>query len=139
MDSHIPSSRFAVTLDRPDEGIFSLSSARSSESDVSTRFRAGEIADYAPAYDGENSSRTPLRSPLDRDVLGHKAPTLLTETLRRRAHNSPYAAEIDKEAIEIPQPRQRRISGVERLLATVMSPGNRRTAQIHGLVGKPLL
>ncbi|KAI1924571.1 Ribulose bisphosphate carboxylase large chain [Ophidiomyces ophidiicola] len=48
-------------------------------------------------------------------------------------------AEISKEAIRIPEPPQRTPSRVETLLAAIMSPGDRRTAQMHGLVGKPLL
>ncbi|KAJ5765554.1 Mitochondrial substrate/solute carrier [Penicillium odoratum] len=44
-----------------------------------------------------------------------------------------------KENIKIPSPLPRRISRLERLLATVMSPNNRQNAQVHGLVGKPLL
>jgi hypothetical protein len=44
-----------------------------------------------------------------------------------------------KEKIKIPTPSPRRISRVERLLANIMTPSNRQNAQVHGLVGKPLL
>lgn len=46
---------------------------------------------------------------------------------------------IDKEAISIPEPAQRRISVFEKYLAYVMAPNNRETARKRGLVGKPLL
>lgn len=61
----------------------------------------------------------------------------------KRVHYSEEASEhqgeIDKEAIEVPKPAPRRISQPERILAAVMSPNNREFAQMHGLVGKPLL
>jgi hypothetical protein len=47
--------------------------------------------------------------------------------------------EVLKEAIQIPQPASRQISQVEKLLAVIMSPRDIHTAQMHGLVGKPLL
>ena len=137
LDYQVSSSspRFAVTLDPADEGKgsqpLSLSSARSSDSDLSARFRAGDLGD-SNIYTGEGSLRTPLRA-------GHKASGVRAETLRRRAHHSQHYSDIDKEAIEIPLPCHRHISGAERLLASVMSPGNRHGAQMHGLVGKPLL
>jgi hypothetical protein len=46
---------------------------------------------------------------------------------------------IDKEAIRIPEPAQRRIFVLEKYLAYIMAPGNRETARKRGLVGKPLL
>jgi hypothetical protein len=46
---------------------------------------------------------------------------------------------IDKEAIIIPEPAQRRISVFERYLAYIMAPTDRETARKRGLVGKPLL
>jgi hypothetical protein len=46
---------------------------------------------------------------------------------------------IDKEAISIPEPAQRRISVFEKYLAYIMAPNDRETARKRGLVGKPLL
>jgi len=46
---------------------------------------------------------------------------------------------IDKEAISIPEPAQRRISVFEKYLAYIMAPSDRETARKRGLVGKPLL
>ena len=135
LDYQVTSSpRFAVALDpSTDEGKgnqpFSLSSARSSDSDLSARYRTGDFTDI---HNAEGSLRTPLRG-------AHKVKSVRAETLRRRAHNSLHFGDIDKEAIEIPQPIHRHISGAERLLASIMSPGNRRAAEMHGLVGKPLL
>ncbi|KAJ5231965.1 Mitochondrial substrate/solute carrier [Penicillium chermesinum] len=43
------------------------------------------------------------------------------------------------EKIEPPTPPPRHISRIERGLASIMSPNNRQKAQMHGLVGKPLL
>jgi hypothetical protein len=46
---------------------------------------------------------------------------------------------LDKEAIIIPEPAQRRISVSEKYLAYIMAPSDRETARKRGLVGKPLL
>jgi hypothetical protein len=46
---------------------------------------------------------------------------------------------IDKEAISIPEPPQRRIHVFEKFLAYIMAPNDRETARSRGLVGKPLL
>ncbi|MCJ1477329.1 hypothetical protein MMC13_006000 [Lambiella insularis] len=45
---------------------------------------------------------------------------------------------IDKEAIQIPQPKPRYISRIEKIVAVVMT-GNMQSSQMHGLTGKPLL
>jgi hypothetical protein len=46
---------------------------------------------------------------------------------------------LDKEAIRIPEPAERRISVFEKYLAYIMAPSDRETARKRGLVGKPLL
>jgi sugar porter (SP) family MFS transporter len=60
---------------------------------------------------------------------------------QRPEHNAFGAhAGIDKEAaIVIPEPPPRYISRVEKILATIMAPGDSQTARTRGLVGKPLL
>lgn len=45
---------------------------------------------------------------------------------------------LDKEAIQIPEPAQRKIGRVEQIIAIAMT-GNRHSSQTHGLTGKPLL
>lgn len=44
-----------------------------------------------------------------------------------------------KEAVRIPEVTPREPSKVERILAALLSPKDRRTTKMHGLVGKPLL
>ncbi|PGH16896.1 hypothetical protein AJ80_05040 [Polytolypa hystricis UAMH7299] len=44
-----------------------------------------------------------------------------------------------KEVIHVPEPAPRTVPFVEKVLAFIMSPTDRRRAQTHGLVGKPLL
>jgi hypothetical protein len=51
----------------------------------------------------------------------------------RRAHRG-----LDKEAIQIPNPRPRKISRTEAALAVAMT-GDWQSALSRGLVGKPLL
>ncbi|PGG97111.1 hypothetical protein AJ79_09339 [Helicocarpus griseus UAMH5409] len=57
---------------------------------------------------------------------------------RTREYNDGDNVGLIKE-IEIPTPPPRTISRVEKILATIMSPGNGRNAKSKGLVGKPLL
>ena len=45
---------------------------------------------------------------------------------------------LSKEAIEIPNPPQRKIGPTEKALAIIMT-GDRQKSQMHGLTGKPLL
>lgn len=55
-----------------------------------------------------------------------------------RCYSYSLPFEGGKASLKIPLP-PRRISKLERLLAVIMSPSNRRAASAHGLVGKPLL
>jgi hypothetical protein len=83
-----------------------------------------------------------LRKSLDSDLFGRRRPRFAGRRPKRVHYpediNSRHS-EVDKEAIEIPRPAPRHISGVERILAAIMSPNNRESAHVHGLVGKPLL
>ena len=45
---------------------------------------------------------------------------------------------LDKEAIEIPNPPQRKIGPIEKALATIMT-GDPQRSRMHGLTGRPLL
>ncbi|MCJ1399560.1 hypothetical protein MMC11_002762 [Xylographa trunciseda] len=45
---------------------------------------------------------------------------------------------VDKEAIQIPQPKARYITRAEKVVAVLMT-GDRESSQMHGLTGKPLL
>ena len=45
---------------------------------------------------------------------------------------------LGKEAIQIPEPAQRKIGRIEQIIAVAMT-GNRHSSQTHGLTGKPLL
>lgn len=102
-----------------------------SESEFSIWSDTGDLAQEDPL-------QIPLRPDLDRGPL---APKGRRQPLRRVHY--PEDLETDsstfKEKIVIPSPPPRRITRVERLLATIMSPGNRQNAQVQGLVGKPLL
>lgn len=119
----------------------SVSSARSFESDFSIWTDTGDFAEQLA--DVEDSFQIRLRKSVDRESLGQKAARVRENQLKRVHYPQQVASSqivgIDKEAISIPRPNRRRISGVERVLAVIMSPNSRQTAQMHGLVGKPLL
>ncbi|KAJ5726506.1 Mitochondrial substrate/solute carrier, partial [Penicillium malachiteum] len=106
-----------------------------SESDLSAW---SDTVDLAQQLTEEDPLQIHLPASLDRTSLIHKGP----RNPSKRVH---YPEVLDndhlalKEHIRIPSPPPRRISRVERLLATIMSPGDRQNAQVHGLVGKPLL
>ncbi|KAJ5710712.1 hypothetical protein N7488_004868, partial [Penicillium malachiteum] len=96
-----------------------------------------DTGDLAQQLTEEDPLQTHLPA-LDRTSLIHNGP----RNPSKRVHY-PEVLDTDhlalKEQIRIPSPPPRRISRVERLLATIMSPGDRQNAQVHGLVGKPLL
>ncbi|KAJ5928023.1 Mitochondrial substrate/solute carrier [Penicillium verhagenii] len=106
-----------------------------SESDFSIWSDTGDLA--------EQLAEDPLHShphgTLERDVLVRKGGRKSSKRVHYPQDCSKTDSDILKENIKIPSPSPRRISQIERLLATVMSPSNRQNAQIHGLVGKPLL
>jgi hypothetical protein len=114
----------------------SHSSARSVESDFSIWSDTGDLAEQL----AEDPLRSRLHNSADRELLGPQ---------KKRSKRVHYSQDLDdgsqsdvqdeKQNIRIPKPPPRRVSRVERFLAAIMSPGNRQNAQIHGLVGKPLL
>lgn len=110
----------------------SLSSADSAES---THAIWGDLTEQV------DNAEASFRIPLTRS-LGHR---IDHQSARERAPqqdpNPPFSAplELDEALLRIPHPPSRHISSLEHLLAVIMSPGRRRTAKMHGLVGKPLL
>ncbi|KAJ5693324.1 Mitochondrial substrate/solute carrier [Penicillium macrosclerotiorum] len=116
----------------------SLSSIRSGESEFSIWSDTGDLAEQLA--EAEDPLQIHLRKSLDRQLLGRRG---RRKHSSKRVHYPPdldhgVACDFEKE-IQIPNPRPRRISRVERILAGIMSPRNGQNAQIHGLVGKPLL
>ncbi|PWY79758.1 hypothetical protein BO83DRAFT_375703, partial [Aspergillus eucalypticola CBS 122712] len=88
----------------------------------------------------EDYLRIPLRSPEDRESSGRVESSVRIEKQNRVHYPSQLViGEDDFEKIEIPCPPPRKIPRAERLLAVIMSPNNRQSAHLHGLVGKPLL
>lgn len=85
----------------------------------------------------EASFRTPSTRSLGQRINHQSA----RERAPQQDPNPPFSTplELDEASIRIPHPPSRHISSLERLLAVIMSPGSRRTAKMHGLVGKPLL
>lgn len=118
----------------------SHSSARSVESDFSVWSDTGDLAEQLVA--AEDPLQKHLRKSLDPDARRRR------NKQSKRVH---YSQDLDEEGenkagfvpdlekIEIPNPPPRRIPRAERVLAAIMSPRAGQTAQIHGLVGKPLL
>ena len=111
-------------------------SSTRSESDFSVWSDTGDLAEQIAE---EDPLQIRLRNSLDRELLGRKG-------RRKHNHRVHYPPDLEtegsalvKEKIRVPNPPPRRISRLERILAITMSPGNRQNAQMHGLVGKPLL
>ncbi|KAE8134081.1 hypothetical protein BDV38DRAFT_273887 [Aspergillus pseudotamarii] len=117
-------------------------SARSVESEYSLWTDTGDLAEQ-PANE-EDPLRIRLEESLDREISSRLGSRARVKQLKRvhypnESNLLTEQAEPEKTSIEIPRPPPRHISRVERLLAVIMSPSNRQTAQMHGLVGKPLL
>lgn len=91
--------------------------------------------------DGEASFLTHPSRSLGQKINHQSARERAQQRGRAQDPNPPSSApfELDEASIRIPHPRSRHISRLEHFLAVIMSPGSRRTAQMHGLVGKPLL
>ncbi|KAJ5105145.1 Mitochondrial substrate/solute carrier [Penicillium alfredii] len=112
----------------------SHSSARSVESDLSIWSDTGDLAEQLA--EAEDPLQARLRKSFDQKIVGRSGRTKLS---KRVHYPRELDREIDIEKIRIPKPLPRQISRVERLLATIMSPRDAQNAQMHGLVGKPLL
>ncbi|KAE8378743.1 hypothetical protein BDV26DRAFT_280885 [Aspergillus bertholletiae] len=117
-------------------------SVQSIESEYSLWTDTGDLAEQVA--NEEDPLRIRLGESLDREVSSRLGSRARIKHLKRVHYPSESnivteQAEPEKTSIEIPRPPPRHISRVERLLAVIMSPSNRQTAQIHGLVGKPLL
>ncbi|WEW61849.1 Ribulose bisphosphate carboxylase large chain [Emydomyces testavorans] len=106
-----------------------------------------DTGDLAEQLANEDPLQIQLRKSLEQQAFGRSG-ARYQRSRARRVHYAEQEEEersilgdrgISKEAIRIPEPSPRKPSRVEKILAAIMSPGNRQTAQIHGLVGKPLL
>ncbi|PWY78391.1 MFS monosaccharide transporter [Aspergillus sclerotioniger CBS 115572] len=108
---------------------------------ISYAGRVKECGDLAERItDAEDPLRTRLINSLDRERSDRVNSSVRVESQKRvRYPDRPVTGEDGSEKIEIPCPPPRKISRAERLLAIIMSPNSRQNAQIHGLVGKPLL
>ncbi|OGM41937.1 MFS monosaccharide transporter [Aspergillus bombycis] len=116
-------------------------SVQSVESEYSLWTGTGDLAEQLA--NEEDPLRIRLGESLDREISSRLGSRARVKQLKRvhypnESNLATEQAEPEK-TIEIPCPPPRHISRVERLLAVIMSPGNRQTAQMHGLVGKPLL
>ncbi|KMU86657.1 LOW QUALITY PROTEIN: sugar transport protein 4 [Coccidioides immitis H538.4] len=115
-----------------------------SESTFSVWSDTGDLAEQLASE--EDPLHIQLRKSLDQQAFSRTG-ARSKRSRSRRVHYSEQEEErdvlgdsgISKEAIRVPEPPPRKPSRVETILASIMSPGNRRTAQMHGLVGKPLL
>jgi hypothetical protein len=115
-------------------------SSRSVDSDFSVWSDTGDLAEQLA--NEEDPLQIRLRKSLDDDLFRRGRPHSAGKKPKRAHYPEDVASRhsaVDKEAIEIPSPPPRQISGVERILAAIMSPNNRGNGQVHGLVGKPLL
>ena len=118
--------------------------SRRSSSDLSVWSDTGDIAEQIA---DEDPLQTHPRRSLDRERVGRRDQnqTKRVHYLREVdddnyiCHSQNYNFGINPEKIPIPNPKPRRISLVEQILAVTMSPRNGRAARVHGLVGQPLL
>lgn len=116
----------------------SYSSARESD-DLSLWSDTGDIGDQFHDEDPLNIELDPLNRE------GHQLNGHTHKPGRKRKvqfkHPNPSTSHpgIAKEEIPIPEPPQRHVSRLEKLLAIIMAPNDPYTARTRGLVGKPLL
>ncbi|RAL05017.1 putative MFS monosaccharide transporter [Aspergillus ibericus CBS 121593] len=116
----------------------SVSSPHSTGPEPFTWTDSGDLAEQLT--DAEDPPRSRLINSLDCESSNQaKSSVRVGKQKRVRCPDRPGIGEDDIEKIEIPCPPLRKISRAERLLATIMSPNGQQNAQIHGLVGKPLL
>lgn len=136
LQSDLQSTRFQQSASEKGSRRSSHSSARSAESDFSIWSDTGDLAEQFTEV--EDPLQTHLRNSVDRELLGRRG--------RRKPKHVHYSSGlsdepsgIDIEKIRIPNPPPRSISRAERVLAAIMTPRSASNAQMHGLVGKPLL
>ncbi|OQD97913.1 hypothetical protein PENVUL_c076G10054 [Penicillium vulpinum] len=115
----------------------SHSSARSAESDFSIWSDTGDLAEQFA--ETEDPLQIHLRNSSDRQLLRRKDRRKQPNHVHYPSNVSNERTGVDIEKIRIPNPPPRHISRVERVLAAIMTPRNAPNAQMHGLVGKPLL
>ena len=122
------------------EGLRHRRSSDSAGSDFSLWSDTGDLAEQLA--DEEDPLRINLRGSIDDDSGRSRPRERRSKHVHYPSHNHLEHKRtnpgVNKEAIEIPNPPQRKIGLVERLLAIIMT-GNRQRAQTHGLTGKPLL
>ena len=116
--------------------------SESAESDFSFWSGTGDLAEQLA--NEEDPLRIKLRDSSDGRILSDPSAPC-DRQFKRVRYKEDGGAELkgihgglDKEDIEIPTPRVKPVSKSERILAAIMTGGNRRT-QFHGLTGKPLL
>jgi hypothetical protein len=135
-----------TTHEKPQHaGRSSLSRTPSSLTDSDASW--SDTGDLAEQLGEEDPLQIKLRDSLDDQVFGSKARRgSRVKRVRYSEHHEnqgeddederTYAGGINKEDIRIPSPGPRKISRVEKALASIMSGGER---QMHGLTGKPLV
>ncbi|KAJ5775957.1 uncharacterized protein N7511_000968 [Penicillium nucicola] len=132
---HIQSDGYDILLTEKGSRRSSRSSARSVESGYSIWSDTGDL--------GEQFAEDPLqdrfRESLNRELLGRRERRKQRHVHYQTDEGEQERSGIDTEKIRIPKPPPRHISRAERVLAKIMSPRSGQNAQIHGLVGKPLL
>ena len=115
--------------------------SHSVRSEFSNWTETGDLAEQLADAEG-HPLQVHRRRSLDREAP-ERAGSSVRVNRQKHTHYlhrpSSSEAEFAKTSIEIPRPPPRRISRIERTLAVIMSPSSRQTAQMHGLVGKPLL
>ncbi|KIH95210.1 hypothetical protein SPBR_03893 [Sporothrix brasiliensis 5110] len=137
-------------------GDYSENDYSSSDEDDESWLDTADIAEQL-AEDGDNAPavRARLHDNIDQDTLagvlkqnhssaaGNKARRSTKRVHYDDAsdsdsspHRRHHAGAVDKEAIRIPDTAVRRVSAVERILASIMTGGS---SSIHGLTGKPLI
>ncbi len=149
----IPLRNLGFARDRPDDHSTSLlqdsneklrrPSSDSAGSDFSLWSDTGDLAEQLA--DEEDPLQIDLRESLHGEFVGAPGSKPPRESTRH-VHYLPQGhferqktnPGVDKEAIQIPEPPQRKISRTEYLLAVIMT-GSRSRSASHGLTGKPLL
>ena len=133
----------ASLLESTNEKQGSRRSSDSAGSDFSLWSDTGDLAEQLA--DEEDPLQIDIRGSVDNEAPGgsrwrpRDRPAKRVHYLRQdHLHRKDTIPEINKEAIQIPEPSPRHISQTEKAIATIMS-GDRQASHMHGLTGKPLL